>query len=163
MGVDSYAADPNTNCVKASGKGCVYVMTVSPDENTPRNIGCALNQVFSPPTSCAQRDNTPNPGKAVLGPATGANGGCSENGTAANGQTVTGTFIQPWDDVTPVTPAAGIGTTNQTIIQGQTGGPYMTLFSMDPATGYLTYQATIKVDDHQLYQRSEDPPRGGWS
>jgi hypothetical protein len=26
IGVDSYAADPNTNCVKAAGKGCVYVL-----------------------------------------------------------------------------------------------------------------------------------------
>ena len=24
----------------------------------------------------------------------------------------------------------------------------MTLFVMDPTTGYLTYQATIKIDDH---------------
>jgi hypothetical protein len=28
-------------------------------------------------------------------------------------------------------------------------GPYMTLFTMDPVTGYLYYQATIKIDDHQ--------------
>jgi hypothetical protein len=26
IGVDSYAADPNTNCVKAAGKGCIYVL-----------------------------------------------------------------------------------------------------------------------------------------
>jgi hypothetical protein len=25
----------------------------------------------------------------------------------------------------------------------------MTLFTMDPTTGYLTYQATISIDDHQ--------------
>ena len=38
IGVDSYAADPNTNCVKATGKGCVYVMVVSPGEkHTPEH------------------------------------------------------------------------------------------------------------------------------
>jgi hypothetical protein len=143
IGVDSYAGDPNTNCVKVAGKGCVYVMIVSPNENTPRSVGCALTQVFSPPTSCAEA------GTAYLGPATGANGGCSENAPAAGTTTtVKPTNIQPWDDVQPVTPVNGIGTPG-TGIQGQTGQPYMTLFTMDPATGYLTYQATIKIDDHQ--------------
>src|SRR5262249_6232084 len=33
IGVDSYAADPNTNCVKSAGKGCIYVLIASPDEN----------------------------------------------------------------------------------------------------------------------------------
>jgi hypothetical protein len=43
----------------------------------------------------------------VLGPATGANGGCSENAPAAQGQgTPKNTFIQPWDDVIPATQTA---------------------------------------------------------
>jgi hypothetical protein len=151
IGVDSYAADPTT-CPggKVGGKGCVYVLVTSSNENTPRNIGCQLSQVFSPPTSCAQ---TP----PLLGPATGANGGCSENGLAANAQNGNPTFIQPWDDVTPVNPAAGYATPG-TGVQGQTGGPYLTLFSMDPGTGHLTYQATIKIDDHNSTNGPAIPP-----
>jgi hypothetical protein len=155
IGVDSYTADPNTNCVKAKGKGCVYVATVSPNENTPRNVGCQLSQVFNPPTSCAQ-PNTPTP--AVLGPATGANGGCSENAPAAQGQGAPkNTFIQPWDDVVPVAQTAAYPGA-PTGIQGQTGYPYMTLFAMDPTTGYLYYQATIKIDDHESTNGPAIPP-----
>jgi hypothetical protein len=149
--VDSYAADPNTNCVKAAGKGCVYVLVAGPNENTPRNVGCQLSQVFNPPTNCAE---TPQ----LLGPTTGANGGCSENAPAAQGQTAPkNTFIQPWDDVVPVAQTAAYPGT-PVGIQGQTGGPYMTLFAMDPGTGYLYYQATIKIDDHQSTNGPAIPP-----
>ena len=34
----------------------------------------------------------------------------------------------------------------------------MTLFTMDPTTGYLTYQATIKIDDHQSTNGPAIPP-----
>ena len=46
-------------------------------------------------------------------------------------------------------------------IQGQTGQPYMTLFTMDPATGYLTYQATIKIDDHNATMVRRSPGANG--
>ena len=122
IGVDSYAADPTACPGKPAGKGCIYVMVTGPNENTPRNIGCQLSQVFNPPTNCAE---TP----PFLGPATGANGGCSENAPAAQNQSAPkNTFIQPWDDVVPTTQTAAYPGT-PTGIQGQTGGPYMTLFT----------------------------------
>ncbi len=137
-----------------SHDGQVYVMVTNPGDNTPRNIGCAAPGTpasaapFAPPlsgpqvvgVSCQEKLTAPN--VAILGPTTGANGGCSENAPAAGSTTsVKPTVINPWDDVIPSGgPAAGI--------QGQTGSPYMTLFTMDPTTGYLTYRATIKIDDH---------------
>jgi hypothetical protein len=153
IGVDSYAADPTACPGKPAGKGgCVYVMVVSPDENTPRNIGCAVSQVFNPPTNCAQTNG-------ILGPATGANGGCSENAPAAQGQGAPkNTFIQPWDDVIPVAQTAAYPGAPGPGIQGQTGGPYMTLFTMDRSNGYLYYQATIKIDDHNSTNGPAIPP-----
>jgi hypothetical protein len=117
---------------RASGKGCVYVLVTSPDENSQRMIGCQLNQVIG--STCAESGGT-------LGPATGANGGCSENAPAAQNQTSPkNTFIQPWDDVTPTAQTAAYpGNPGSQGIQGQVGLPYMTLFAMDPTTGYLYY------------------------
>jgi hypothetical protein len=117
IGVDNYAADPTACPGKPAGKGCIYVMVTGPNENTPRNIGCVVTQVFNPPTNCAESP-------PFLGPATGANGGCSENAPAAQNQTPPqkNTFIQPWDDVIPTTQTAAYpGTPGSQGIQGQTG------------------------------------------
>ena len=107
--------------------------------------------LIRPPIAQKQRH------QPVLGPATGANGGCTENAPAAQGQAAPkNTFIQPWDDGLPTQTAAYPGT--PVGIQGQTGQPYMTLFTMDPTTGYLTYQATIKIDDHKSTNGPAIPP-----
>ena len=76
----------------------VYVMITGPNENTPRNVGCALNQQFNPPANCAETGG-------ILGPTTGSGGGCSENApSAGTTTTVKQTFIEPWDDFSPPAP-----------------------------------------------------------
>jgi hypothetical protein len=65
------------------------------------------------------------------------------NGTAGVGSTAMAatcstTAGQPWTE-------PGTGTA-----KGTTSYPYMTLFTMNTATGHLTYQATIKVDDRNM-------------
>jgi hypothetical protein len=63
------------------------------------------------------------------------------NATAGVGATASNTTCSataPWTE--PGTPGA----------QGTTSYPYMTLFTMDTATGGLTYRATIKVDDRNV-------------
>jgi hypothetical protein len=149
----SYSADVAIGVDSHDGQ--VYVMVTNPGDNTPRNIGCASPTApasaapNAPPLSGPQvvgvscQEKLTAPLVAILGPSTGANGGCSENAPAAGSTTtVKPTSIQPWDDVIP---SGGPGTG----IQGLTGFPYMTLFTMDPTTGYLTYRATIRIDDHQ--------------
>jgi hypothetical protein len=112
----------------------VYVLVMNPGDNTYRGVGCALNQALNTvPTNCA--------GGWPMGPSSGGTGGCTENAPPASNQANTPTVIQPWDDFVAVK-------SPNTFNQGQTGQPYMTLFVMDPTTGYLTYQATIKIDDH---------------
>jgi hypothetical protein len=124
-----------------NGLPCVYVMVGNPGDNTPRGIGCATTQVVG--KSCAETNG-------ILGPSNGTGGGCSENAPSA-GSPMAASNIQPWDDEVPIgkTPAG---------IQGKTGFPYMTLFTMDTTNGYLTYQATIKVDDHQATNGAAIPP-----
>jgi hypothetical protein len=133
-----------------SHDGQVYVLVTNPDENSQRMIGCQLSQVIG--STCAEPGGT-------LGPATGATGGCSENAPPASNQSGQGTFIQPWDDVTPTAQTAAYpGSPGPVGIQGQVGLPYMTLFTMDPTTGYLYYSATIRIDEHQSTNGPAIPP-----
>jgi hypothetical protein len=115
-----------------SHDGQVYVLVINPGENNWRGIGCALTQVQG--VSCA--------GGWPIGPSNGGTGGCSEGFPTAKSPISTTTVLQPWDDF------VAVSTPGTNFNQGQTGQGYMTLFTMDPTTGYLSYQATIKVDDH---------------
>jgi hypothetical protein len=163
IGADSYPhngdqtfcipANPNTGR-PAVPPPCVYVLVTNPDENSQRGIGCKIGQVFNPPTTCAETASADS-----IGPSNGANGGCSENAPAAGTTTsVSSTNINPWDDAQPLTSNPAGNAIVPKGIQGQAGQPYMTLFTMDPTTGYLYYQASIKIDDHNSTNGPAIPP-----
>ncbi len=114
---------PNTNLQGFFGASRAGAISIGVDANDGN-----VYVLVTSPSEPNQRLNGP----PIYDPTTG------KQTSGTSGATCTTTAGNPWTE-------PGSGTS-----KGTTSYPYMTLFTMNTTNGYLTYHATIKVDDRNI-------------